>query len=56
MPHLDGLEVLEKLNKMDIDPMPFIIISSAISDDEIIHHYMYDVCLNLTVSVRITLC
>jgi two-component system, response regulator, stage 0 sporulation protein A len=36
MPHLDGLGVLERLNKMNIDPMPLIIISSAISDDTII--------------------
>ena len=35
MPKLDGLGVLERLNKMNIDPMPLIIILSAISEDTI---------------------
>ena len=35
MPHLDGLEVLERLNTMDIDPMPRIIVLSAVSKDKI---------------------
>jgi len=35
MPVLDGLGVLEKLNAMDIDPMPRIIVLSAIGQDKI---------------------
>ncbi|OPJ63191.1 sporulation transcription factor Spo0A [Clostridium oryzae] len=35
MPHLDGLGVLEKINKMDIDPKPRIIILSAVGQDKI---------------------
>lgn len=33
MPHHDGLGVLERLSKMNIDPRPLIIISSAINED-----------------------
>ncbi|MCB2294452.1 sporulation transcription factor Spo0A [Clostridium algoriphilum] len=35
MPILDGLGVLEKLNKMDLDPMPRIIILSAVGQERI---------------------
>lgn len=35
MPNLDGLGVLEKLNKMDLDPMPRIIVLSAVGHDKI---------------------
>ncbi|WP_416176307.1 sporulation transcription factor Spo0A [Clostridium sp.] len=35
MPHLDGLGVLERLNNMDIDPMPRIIVLSAVGQDKI---------------------
>ena len=35
MPHLDGLGVLEMLNTMDLDPMPRIIVLSAVSHDKI---------------------
>lgn len=35
MPHLDGLGVLEKLNTMDINPMPRIIVLSAVGQDKI---------------------
>lgn len=35
MPHLDGLGVLERLNNMNIDPMPRIIVLSAVGQDKI---------------------
>ncbi len=35
MPHLDGLGVLERLNSMDIDPKPRIIVLSAVGQDKI---------------------
>jgi two-component system response regulator (stage 0 sporulation protein A) len=35
MPHLDGLGVLERLNSMNIDPMPRIIVLSAVGQDKI---------------------
>ncbi|AYD40582.1 sporulation transcription factor Spo0A [Clostridium fermenticellae] len=35
MPHLDGLGVLERLSSMDIDPMPRIIVLSAVGQDKI---------------------
>ena len=35
MPHLDGLGVIEKLNTMNIDKMPKIIILSAVGQDKI---------------------
>jgi two-component system response regulator (stage 0 sporulation protein A) len=35
MPHLDGLGVLEKLNSMDIDKMPEIVVLSAVGQDKI---------------------
>ena len=35
MPHLDGLGVLEKLNAMDLDPKPRIIVLSAVGQDKI---------------------
>ncbi|SHJ57935.1 two-component system, response regulator, stage 0 sporulation protein A [Clostridium amylolyticum] len=35
MPHLDGLGVLERLSTMDIDPMPRIIVLSAVGQDKI---------------------
>ena len=35
MPHLDGLGVLEKLNTMNLDPMPRIIVLSAVGQDKI---------------------
>ncbi|MBU3193796.1 sporulation transcription factor Spo0A [Clostridium algidicarnis] len=35
MPHLDGLGVLERLNIMKIDPMPRVIVLSAVGQDKI---------------------
>lgn len=35
MPHLDGLGVLEKLNTLNIDKMPRIIVLSAVGQDKI---------------------
>ncbi|KOA20929.1 stage 0 sporulation protein A [Clostridium homopropionicum DSM 5847] len=35
MPHLDGLGVLEKMNTMKLDPMPRIIVLSAVGQDKI---------------------
>ena len=35
MPHLDGLGVLEKLNSMNLEPMPRIIVLSAVGQDKI---------------------
>jgi two-component system, response regulator, stage 0 sporulation protein A len=35
MPQLDGLGVLERLNNMNIDPMPRIIVLSAVGQDKI---------------------
>ena len=35
MPHLDGLGVIEKLNAMDIQKMPKIIVLSAVGQDKI---------------------
>ncbi len=35
MPHLDGLGVLEKLNTMDINPVPRVIVLSAVGQDKI---------------------
>ena len=35
MPHLDGLSVLEKLNSMNIQPMPRVIVLSAVGQDKI---------------------
>ena len=35
MPHLDGLGVLERLNTMKIDPMPRVIVLSAVGQDKI---------------------
>jgi two-component system response regulator (stage 0 sporulation protein A) len=35
MPHLDGLGVIEKLNTMDIEKMPKIIVLSAVGQDKI---------------------
>ncbi len=35
MPHLDGLGVLERLYNMDINPMPKIIVLSAVGQDKI---------------------
>jgi two-component system, response regulator, stage 0 sporulation protein A len=35
MPHLDGLGVLERLNTMNINPMPRIIVLSAVGQDKI---------------------
>ncbi len=35
MPRLDGLGVLERLNTMDLNPMPRIIILSAVGQDKI---------------------
>lgn len=35
MPHLDGLGVLERLNGMNIDPLPRIIVLSAVGQDKI---------------------
>lgn len=35
MPHLDGLGVLERLNSMQLNPMPRIIVLSAVGQDRI---------------------
>ncbi|MGL5378536.1 sporulation transcription factor Spo0A, partial [Clostridium sp.] len=35
MPHLDGLGVLEKLNSMDLEKIPRIIVLSAVGQDKI---------------------
>lgn len=35
IPHLDGLGVLEKLNGMDLDKMPRVIVLSAVGQDKI---------------------
>ncbi|WP_446899371.1 sporulation transcription factor Spo0A [Clostridium sp. LBM24168] len=35
MPHLDGLGVLERLNNMKINPMPRVIVLSAVGQDKI---------------------
>ena len=35
MPHLDGLGVIEKLNSMNLDKMPKIIVLSAVGQDKI---------------------
>ena len=35
MPHLDGLGVLEKLNSMNIQPIPRVIVLSAVGQDKI---------------------
>lgn len=35
MPHLDGLGVLERLNNLNINPMPKIIVLSAVGQDRI---------------------
>ncbi len=35
MPHLDGLGVLEKLNKLDLEKRPKVIILSAVGQDKI---------------------
>lgn len=35
MPRLDGLEVLDRLNAMNLEPMPRIIFLSAVSNDKI---------------------
>lgn len=35
MPHLDGLGVLERLNTMNMNPMPKIIVLSAVGQDKI---------------------
>ena len=35
MPHLDGLGVLERLNSMNISPMPKVIVLSAVGQDKI---------------------
>lgn len=35
MPHLDGLGVLERLNTMNIDPKPRVIVLSAVGQDKI---------------------
>lgn len=35
MPHLDGLGVLERLNNMNLDKMPRIIVLSAVGQDKI---------------------
>jgi two-component system response regulator (stage 0 sporulation protein A) len=35
MPHLDGLGVLERLNNMNIEPMPNVIVLSAVGQDKI---------------------
>ncbi|MBZ9622579.1 response regulator [Clostridium sp. FP2] len=40
MPNLDGLGVLERLNTMNLDPMPRIIVLSAVSHDKIIQRAM----------------
>ena len=35
MPQLDGLEVLTRLKTLDLDPMPHIVVLSAVSNDKI---------------------
>lgn len=35
MPHLDGLGVLERLNTMNLNPMPRVIVLSAVGQDKI---------------------
>lgn len=35
MPHLDGLGVLERLNSMQLNPMPRVIVLSAVGQDRI---------------------
>jgi two-component system response regulator (stage 0 sporulation protein A) len=35
MPHLDGLGVLERLNNMNVEPMPNVIVLSAVGQDKI---------------------
>ncbi|MHC1682579.1 MAG: sporulation transcription factor Spo0A [Clostridiaceae bacterium] len=35
MPHLDGLGVLERLNSMNLDPQPRVIVLSAVGQDKI---------------------
>lgn len=35
MPHLDGLGVLERLNGMNVNPMPRVIVLSAVGQDKI---------------------
>ena len=35
MPHLDGLGVLERLNSMDLDKIPRVIVLSAVGQDKI---------------------
>ncbi len=35
MPHLDGLGVLERLNSMNLNPMPRVIVLSAVGQDKI---------------------
>ncbi|MCY6483770.1 sporulation transcription factor Spo0A [Clostridium aestuarii] len=35
MPHLDGIGVLERLNTMNVDPMPRVIVLSAVGQDKI---------------------
>ena len=35
MPHLDGLGVLERLNSMDLDKFPRIVVLSAVGQDKI---------------------
>jgi len=40
MPILDGLGVLERLNTMDLDPMPRIIVLSAVGQDKITQRAM----------------
>ena len=40
MPILDGLGVLERLNTMDLDPMPRIIVLSAVGQDKIAQRAM----------------
>jgi len=40
MPNLDGLGVLERLNTMDLNPMPRIIVLSAVGHDKITQRTM----------------
>ena len=40
MPKLDGLGVLEKLNSMNLDPMPQIVVLSALGQDKITQRAM----------------
>lgn len=40
MPNLDGLGVLERLNTMNLDPMPLIIVLSALGHDKITQRAM----------------